>query len=210
MGRAWDTGEVLMHFVAVRNVATATREALSEAILQELVYHIRRRSLPSLQDALQYLAEAREGFTLTMRTEASRDIREWSYLLNKLLTDWTWLQEVGIDLALPEQVERVGRQLVAFAMATIALAITPELPREAVTFPLRHIFPSHTYADIPAPRSPAEIWDRLEEIEQVIYRAGIKPMSELPPSPLRRAYAFFEANAWVADQHLSRFWGKAS
>ena len=210
MRREWDTSEPLMHFLAVRNIAEATREALSDAIIAEMTHRVRRRHGVHMQEALDYLAEVREGFTLSMRTEASRDIREWMYLLNRLLTDWSWLTEMGIDLPLPENIERVGRQLIAFAMAAIALAFTPELPREAVTFPLRHFFPTETYADIPAPRSPAEMWDRLEEIEQVIYAAGIKPLSSLPPSPLRRAYAFFEANAWLADQHLTRFLGKAS
>lgn len=210
MRRKWETSEPLFHFIAVRNIAASTREALQEAIVNELVYHVRPRRAPQVQDALEYLAEAREGFTLTMRTERARDIREWSYLLSKVLSDWSWLEEVGLEAALPEHLERVGRQLIAFAMAAIALAVTPELPKEAVTFPLRHFFPTGTYSDIPAPRSPAEMWDRLEEVEKVVYAAGIKPVSELPPARLRRAYAFFEANAWVADQHLSRFWGKAS
>lgn len=201
---------VLAQFMALKDVADAARNALAEAIVSGLLQQAGGRELVSMQETLKYLEEVREGFTLSVRTEAVSDRRELMYLVNQLLLNWDWLSDLGIDLAPTKAVERVGRQLVAFAMAAVALAVTPELPPEAVTFPLRHYFPTPSYADIPVPRTPAEVWARLEEIERVVYTAGMRPLSSMHPSPLRRTYAFFEANVWLAEQHVSRFFGEAS
>ncbi len=204
----WDVQQALKQFVALQEVTSATREALAQAIEDELLHRSRARLSISMRDALRYLEEVREGFTLSVRTEQATDLRELAYLVDQLLIDWRWLSNVGIELGLPEVVERVGRQVLAFAMAAIALSIMPKLPPEAVTFPLKRLFPVPSYADIPVPKTPAEVWERLEEVERVVYMAGIRPLRTLHPSPLRRAYAFFEANAWVAEQHVNRFLGQ--
>ncbi len=208
--KRWNIDEVLEQFVALQEVASSTREALAQAIVSELLHQARGRQNISMREALEFLEEVREGFTLSVRAEQTYDKGELAYLVNQLFMDWNWLSDMGIQMGMPEAVERVGRQLVAFAMAAVALAMTPELPPEVITFPLKRFFPIKTYADIPVPRSPGEVWERLEEIERVVYTAGIRPLSSVHPSPLRRAYAFFEANAWVAEQHLARFLGNAS
>ncbi len=209
-GARWNVDEVLEQFIALQKVASSTREALAQAIVDELLHQARSRRKVTMREALEYVEEVREGFTLSVRAEQAYDERELMYLVNQLLIDWDWLSDLGIEMGMPETVERVGRQVVAFAMATVAMAMTPELPPDAVTFPLRAFFPTNTYADISVPRSPAEVWERLAEVERVVYMAGVRPLSSLHPSPLRRAYAFFEANAWVAEQHITRFLGKTS
>ena len=206
----WHVGDVLEQFQALKEVAASTREALEQVLVEEWKYRVRSRSALQMREALKYLEEVREGFALSVRAEAVHDPRELAYLVNQLLMDWGWLADMGIEVGLPEMVERVGRQLIAYAMASLALALMPELPPEAVTFPLREYFPTTTYADIPVPRTPGEVWERLEEVERVVYTAGVRPTWSLHISPLRRAYAFFEANAWLAEQQLGRFFGAAS
>jgi len=203
----WRVDDVLTEFIALKDIADATREALAEAILQEMLHQTPTFGFERVRDALKYLEEVREGFTLSVRADVVADRRELAYLVNQLLVNWEWLADMGIDLAPPEAIASVGRQLVAFAMAAVALAFMPELPPQAVTFPLRHQFPTPSYADIRVPRSPGEVWDRLEEIERVVYTAGLRPLSSVHPSPLRRTYAFFEANAWLAEQQVQRFLG---
>lgn len=206
-GEQWRIDDVLRQFLEVKEVANTTREALAKAIVQELLHQARKRNLRGWREALDYLAEVREGFALSVRAERVRDPRELMYLVNRLLMDWDWLHDLGIEMALPEEIERVERQLVAFTMAAVAFAFAPQLPPEAVTFPLRDFFPQPTYSDIPVPRTPAELWERIEEVERVVYAAGVQPLASLPAPRLRRTYAFFEANAWIAEQQVARFLG---
>ncbi len=203
----WDIEDTLREFMALKAISEAARDALGVIIRQEVYSAPLTHKTVSMREALEYLSEVREGFALSLRTERVRDPRELMYLVNKLLMDWGWLEDLGLQLALPESLERVGRQLIAFAMAAVALALMPQLPPEAVTFPVQEYFPRRTYADIPVPETPGDLWERLEEIERVVYAAGMRHLTTMRLSPLRRAYAFFEANAWVAEQEVSRYFG---
>jgi len=79
--------------------------------------------------------------------------------------------------------------LVALAHARVVLAVIPRLPEEAVR--LRVGLP--TYADIPAPRGPAELAARLEEIEAQLWRTATgRPAPPFDPA-FRRTYGFFDA-----------------
>ncbi len=207
MYRGWDIEETLREFMALKAISETARDALGAIIRQEMYQAPRSREIVSMREALEYLSEVREGFALSLRAERVRDPRELMYLVNRLLMDWSWLEDLGLQLALPETIERVGRQLIAFAMAAVALALTPQLPPEAVTFPVQEYFPRGTYADIPVPETPGDLWERIEEVERVVYAAGMRHLAAMRLSPLRRAYAFFEANAWVAEQEVSRYFG---
>jgi hypothetical protein len=79
--------------------------------------------------------------------------------------------------------------LAALAHARLVLAMLPRIPDEDVRFPGGR----RTYADIPAPRGPAELSDRLEELERSLWRtaAGRRPDPHDPA--FRRAYGFFDA-----------------
>lgn len=85
--------------------------------------------------------------------------------------------------------------LAALAHARLVLALLPQLPDEAVRFPGGR----RTYADIPTPRGPAELADRLAELERVLWQAAIGRSGDRVQPALRRTYGFFD----VAD-HLGR------
>ena len=92
--------------------------------------------------------------------------------------------------------------LAALAHARLVLAMLPRLADEDVRFPAGR----RTYADIPAPRGPAELADRLEELERSLWQtaAGRRPDPRDPS--FRRAYGFFDA----ADRLGHRAFGSAA
>jgi hypothetical protein len=92
--------------------------------------------------------------------------------------------------------------LAALAHARLVLAMLPRIKDDEVRFPAGR----RTYADIPAPRGPAELSDRLEELERSLWQtaAGRRPD---PRDPVfRRAYGFFDA----ADRLGHRAFGSAA
>jgi hypothetical protein len=92
--------------------------------------------------------------------------------------------------------------LAALAHTRVVLAMLPRIADGDVRFPAGR----RTYADIPAPRGPAELADRLEELERSLWQtaAGRRPA---PGDPVfRRAYGFFDA----ADQLGRRAFGLAA
>jgi hypothetical protein len=105
---------------------------------------------------------------------------------------------MGLSLTPGNEIELVGNQLIAYQHALVALGMLPRLPAQAVTFPQ----PRPTYADVPVPAMPSQLLERIEEIERVLYRAGLVPADELAFEPLRRTYAFFEASLWLVDHYL--------
>jgi hypothetical protein len=85
--------------------------------------------------------------------------------------------------------QAVPWNLAALEHARVVLALLPRLPDEAVRFP----GPRRTYADIPAPRGPAELADRLTELERELWLTATgHDRSPRTPS-FRRTYGFFDA-----------------
>jgi hypothetical protein len=79
--------------------------------------------------------------------------------------------------------------LAALAHARLVLAFLPRVPEADVRFPVGR----RTYADIPAPRGPAELADRIVELEQQLWRAATgHPAPPFDPG-FRRTYGFFDA-----------------
>src|SRR6185312_17530336 len=74
--------------------------------------------------------------------------------------------------------------LAALAHARLVLAFLPRLPGWDVRFPVGR----RTYADIAAPRGPAELSDRIEELERSLWQtaAGRRPDPSDPA--FRRSY----------------------
>jgi hypothetical protein len=98
------------------------------------------------------------------------------------------------------ELERAGAwELAALAHARLVLAFMPRLPAVAVRFPAGR----PTYADIPTPRGPAELSERIEELERELWRTA----TGRPPRPtdpaFRRTYGFFDAADHLAQQGLS-------
>lgn len=104
---------------------------------------------------------------------------------------------LGAALRVPEP-----WNLAALAHARLVLAMLPRLPDEEVRFPAGR----RTYADIPAPRGPAELSDRLEELERSLWRTATGHRPDPRDPAFRRAYGFFDA----ADRLGHRAFGSAA
>jgi hypothetical protein len=82
--------------------------------------------------------------------------------------------------------------LAALGHARVVLALIPRAPDEAVRFRLGR----RTYADIPTPRGPAELAERLHELEAQLWQMATgRVVPPLQPA-FRRTYGFFD----VADR----------
>jgi hypothetical protein len=82
-----------------------------------------------------------------------------------------------------------GRTMLAAGHARVVFSLIPQLPAEAVAWPRRH----PTYADIPVPRSEAELMLRAEELARVVWRVAAG--DERRDEALRRTLAFYEAGS---------------
>src|SRR5689334_724749 len=91
--------------------------------------------------------------------------------------------------------------LAALTHARLVLAMLPRIADEAVRYPSGR----RTYADIAAPRGPAELSDRLEELERALWRTATGRRPDPRDPAFRRAYGFFDA----ADR-LGRAFGSAA
>lgn len=170
---------------------------------------------------LPHVEGVQAGFVGWLRTE-SAGLAELRYLLERVgsmrveapATDverHAAAAEAAAELAMAS---RTGRRsaaalrvaepwnLAALAHARLVLAMLPRLPDADVRFPAGR----RTYADIPVPRGPAELSDRLDELERSLWRtaAGRRPDPRDPA--FRRAYGFFDA----ADRLGHRAFGSAA
>ncbi len=213
----------LYDFVAIGELADTTKQF----IYLNLAYNIRRQNRRGgleqveqmvLQQARDYLGRVREGFVLSVRTADVTSREELGYLLERVLLDWeAFREELGLheesvfgrdgSAETARRVEHVRDQLMAFGMAAIALGMLPRLPHEEVTFPKNYRKPP-TYADIPVPNSPAEMLQRIEELEKMVWQmAAHDPIDLMERSyaSLRRTYGFFESSAWLSRRESERF-----
>jgi hypothetical protein len=115
------------------------------------------------------------------RTEAERRAATAEDLLERRLAD---------GLVRPSKLTRVEPwHLAALAHARVVLAWIPTTPNEAVRYPGGR----RTYADISIPRGPAELAERIAEIERELWRTVTRrPIAPLDPA-FRRTYGFFDA-----------------
>ncbi len=90
--------------------------------------------------------------------------------------------------------------LFSIAHTRLVLAFLPRLPDESVRFPAGR----RSYADIPAPRGPAELADRIEELERQLWRTALG-RSPSPADPaFRRTYGFFDAAERLGEHPFGR------
>ena len=80
-------------------------------------------------------------------------------------------------------------QILAAGHARIVFSVIPTLPPEAVTWPRAH----RTYADIPTPRTEAELFERVDELARVLWR--VAEGRQRRDEPMRRALAFYETGS---------------
>ncbi len=172
-----------------------------------------------LQQARNWMAQAREGFVLSLRSAQTPSKAELRFLLERVLHDWGALsQELGLEPSEREPeanpssgeepaIERLRHQLLAFGMAATALGSLPRTPAEEVTFPYSFGRPP-TYGDIPAPATPAAMLQRIEEVETMLWKLMATDLQALlnhAYGPLRRTYGFFEVSARLANGESRRF-----
>ncbi len=93
----------------------------------------------------------------------------------------------GFDLVAIRRVD--GQTILAAGHARVVFSVIPTLPPEAVAWPRAH----RTYADIPVPRSEAELLERVEELARVLWR--VAEGEDRRDEPLRRTLAFYEAGS---------------
>jgi len=92
--------------------------------------------------------------------------------------------------------------LAALAHARVVLAMLPRTADDDVRYPSGR----RTYADIAVPRGPAELSDRLEELERSLWRTAAGRRPDPADPAFRRAYGFFDA----ADRLGRRAFGLAA
>lgn len=88
--------------------------------------------------------------------------------------------------------------LAALAHARLVLAVLPRLDPEAIHWPAGR--PS--YADIPVPRGPAELSERIAELERHLWRAATGRAAPRTDPGLRRTYGFFDAAEHLGEHGL--------
>ena len=155
----------------------------------------------ALSDTLEHLAAVREGFQLKVRAAELTSSAEMQLLLDRAEMDWGWLEQLGWRLVAATEIELPHDQLVAFSHAALSLAMLPRLPKARVTFPRTR----QSYADIPVPSTQAELLQRLEELERVIYRVLGGARARVEGESLRRTYGYFESSAWLVADHRKKF-----
>lgn len=199
-------------------LARRTRELLDAALGEgELpdggADYLADRTLPHVEGV-------QAGFVGWLRSD-SAGLAELRYLLDRVgslrvqgpMTEMERRAAAAEALAEQALARRTGRpltalraaepwNLAALAHARLVLALLPRTADGDVRFPAGR----RTYADIPVPRGPAELSDRLEELERALWRtaAGRRPDPHDPA--FRRAYGFFDA----ADRLGHRAFGSAA
>jgi hypothetical protein len=150
---------------------------------------------------LPHMEDVEEGFRGLLRA-AETDMAELRHLLRRggfglsqprdvgesraaLIEAMRALSGVGGDR---ELVAATSRPLAALEHARLALAMLPRTPESEVHFP----GPRRTYADISAPRSPAEFVGRVEEIERTLWWVAAGDRPGLRDAAYRRVYGFFD------------------
>lgn len=97
-----------------------------------------------------------------------------------------------------ELVPAPSRPLAAMEHARLALAMMPHTPESEVHFP----GPRRSYADISAPRSPAEFVGRVEEIERTLWWVAAGDRPGPGDAAYRRVYGFFDVSARLTSPGL--------
>lgn len=181
------------------HVAEQTRKSMGLAAQP----HNRPESQPQMDiitDALDYLAQAREGFIITLRTPTSLTTTEMRALIQRVMVDWDWLQAMGLERQAEPEILPVEEPLIAYHHSLLALGVLPRLPPEAVTYPGYR----RTYSDIPVPSTPHETLDRLEEMERALaeVEAADGDIDLWFKEAVRHTYGFFEATHWLMTNSL--------
>jgi hypothetical protein len=89
-----------------------------------------------------------------------------------------------------------SRRLAALEHARLVFALLPRTPESDVHFPGGR----RSYADISAPRSPAELAARIEELERELWWVAAGRPPHPSHSAYRRTYGFFDTAERLTSQ----------
>jgi hypothetical protein len=95
-----------------------------------------------------------------------------------------------------ELVSPPARQLSAIELARLVFALLPATPPTEVHYPTGR----RTYADIAVPRRPAELVDRIEELEGRLWHLATGRRPQLGDARYRRTYGFFDTAARLVSR----------
>jgi hypothetical protein len=200
-------------------LARRTRELFDAAIADgELpadgAAYLADRTLPHVEGV-------QAGFVGWLRSEAA-DVAELRYLLTRVAAlrvdppaSDAERRAAAAEAIADLELERLGNghagarlhaaepwNLAALAHARLVLAMLPRIADDEVRYPAGR----RTYADIPAPRGPAELSDRLEELQRSLWRTATGHRPDPRDPAFRRSYGFFDA----ADRIGRRGFGMAA
>jgi hypothetical protein len=91
-----------------------------------------------------------------------------------------------------------ARALAALEHARLVFALLPQTPPDEVRFPAGR----RTYADIAAPRRPAELAERIEELERSLWSLATRGAASVRDASYRRTYGFFDTAARISGGHF--------
>ncbi len=191
----------LIEYLEVGTVAREMRDSLAYRLVAPKL-NLPDHAHAAFSHALDHLGNVREGFVVSLRASDVPRLSELRDLVKAILIEWKRAEEVfGVQFMPSEEIELPRTQLLAFAHSYVTFATIPQLPSDQVTFPQSR----RTYADIHAPRTPGEVLERIEEMEEVVSEMENAPLERVDRYRLRRTYGFFETSAWLVAFHATRF-----
>lgn len=154
-------------------------------------------------EALPHVEDMEAGFRVWLRASAA-DLGELRAMVVRAgVVAGEALTPAEQRAALVEQMQRLAagadqgiapapaRYLAALELARLVFALLPATPAADVHYPIGR----RSYADIAAPRRPAELVERIEELERGLWRVAAGQPPRLSDAGYRRTYGFFDAAA---------------
>ena len=162
------------------------------------------------KETLPYVEDIEEGFRVWLRAGAEESPCCVRSLLAPASTATAGhagreprRADRGDERDCPELVaagDRAGaaRAIAALHNARLVFAMLPSTPAEDVHYPSGR----RTYADILPPRSPAELAERIEELERSLWAVATRRSRRLTDGSYRRTYGFFDTAARLSGNHF--------
>jgi hypothetical protein len=160
---------------------------------------------------LPHVDDIEEGFRVWLRAgtadlselrallaRAGVHAREASTLAERRAALIETMHEIAGATNQPEIVPAPARALAALQHARLVFALLPATPTADVHFPAGR----RTYADISPPRRPAELAERIEELERSLWAVATHRPPRLSDTGYRRTYGFFDTAARISGSHF--------
>jgi len=153
-------------------------------------------------ETLPHVEDMEAGFQISLRAPQARTDELRMLVARSGMVPPTSLDPAEERAALIEAIQKLSgtggerelispaqRRIAAINLARLTFALLPMTPSEDVHYPAG----LRTYADIAAPRTPAELADRIEELERSLWHVATGRPPRLTDASYRRTYGFFDA-----------------